>query len=256
MSDFSKIGYVVTDTPEAEKAYKILSQKYGEVPTEDADVVVALGGDGAMLEAVHRHMGKNIPVYGMHRGSVGFLMNEYDEKNLSERLREAKAVTLHPLKMKAVCEEGKKSEELAINEVSILRQTHQTAKLKIEVDGVARMEELVCDGLIVATPAGSTAYNYSAHGPIIPLDANLLALTPISAFRPRRWRGALLPQGSKIRITNLCPKNRPVSATADSHEVRRVTEVEIAMDFATKFTLLFDPGHHLDERILKEQFEV
>jgi NAD+ kinase len=217
---------------------------------------VALGGDGHMLEALKARMSAPKPVYGMHRGTVGFLLNEFREDNLPERLAKAEPVRLRPLVMRARTVGGETHERRAINEVSLLRQTSQTARLRIVIDGAERMAELSCDGALVATPAGSTAYNLSAHGPILPIGARLLALTPISAFRPRRWRGALLPQTARVRFEVQEPTRRPVSASADSAEVRDVESVEVREDSDVSLTMLFDPGHALDERVLREQFSV
>lgn len=229
-------------------------RRYGQVEEDAADVIVALGGDGAMLDAMRRRFGDQKPVYGMNRGTVGFLMNEYSEDDLLERLDRAELATVAPLRMTATDRGGDKHERLAINEVSLLRQTAQSAKLRIVVDGKERMAELSCDGLMVATPAGSTAYNLSAHGPILPIGANLLALTPVSAFRPRRWRGALLRHDAKVEIHVIASDRRPVAAAADNQEVRDVTHVEIHEDRNQRLTMLFDSGHALDERILREQF--
>lgn len=249
-----KIAFVCADAPEARAACDKLSKRYNNVPEADADVIVALGGDGFMLETLHHDFDRQIPVYGMNRGSVGFLMNDYDETDLPERIANSLQVKLHPLRMRATDMDGHHEEALAVNEVSLLRQERQAAKVRITIDKTVRMEELICDGILVSTPAGSTAYNLSAHGPIIPLDANVLAMTPISAFRPRRWRGALLPHRAVIRLDVLEAKKRPVSATADFTEIRRVQSVEIAEDRSISLNLLFDPGHSLEERILKEQF--
>jgi NAD+ kinase len=216
--------------------------------------IVALGGDGLMLQSLHRFMGSGKPIYGMNRGSVGFLMNEYQSAGLRERLACAKASIVHPLMMRATTVDGRIEIARAINEVSLLRQSYQAAKLRISLDGKERMDELVADGLLVATPAGSTAYNLSANGPILPLDAPLMALTPISAFRPRRWRGALLPDRAVVTIDILEADKRPVNAVADHFETKNVQQVQIAMDHETGLVLLHDPGHSLDERILREQF--
>ena len=251
---YEKIAFTAGGVEAAQKALRRLERRYGAVPAEEADVVVALGGDGFMLETLHRFIGRGTPVYGMNLGSVGFLMNEYAEDALRERLERATPVHLHPLLMKARTVRGEESEGLAINEVSLLRETRQSAKIRIRVDGVVRLDELVCDGILVATPAGSTAYNLSAHGPIIPIGAGLLALTPISAFRPRRWRGALLPDSARIGFTILEPEKRPVSAVADYTEVRDVAEVNVSQVQDMTLTLLFDPEHNLEERIVKEQF--
>jgi NAD+ kinase len=251
---FRRIAFAASQTPEAVEAKARLASRYGDVPPETADAVVALGGDGLMLQTLHRNMRSKIPIYGMNRGSVGFLMNEYQEDDLLERLAEAEINTIHPLRMQVRDAGGKEHKALAINEVSLFRQTHQAAKLKISVDGKVRMEELVCDGVLVATPAGSTAYNLSAHGPLLPINSPLLALTPISPFRPRRWRGALLPNRAHIEIEVLEAAKRPVSAVADHHEVRSVAKVEVREDTRTRLLMMFDPGHALDERILAEQF--
>ena len=246
--------FVAADTHVARHARDRFVKRYGEITAAEADVVVALGGDGLMLETLHRYMGRGVPIFGMNCGSVGFLMNQYQEDTLLDRLAAAVAVTLHPLHMKAVTEDGRQVDAKAINEVSLLRQTRQAAKLSITVDGVERMPELICDGVMVATPAGSTAYNLSVNGPIVPLGAQLLALTPISAFRPRRWRGALLHHGVRIGVDIRQPAKRPVSATADYTEVRHVSRVEVTEDASIDLTLLFDPEHNLEERIIKEQF--
>jgi NAD+ kinase len=254
MSDPS-FAFVASDASEALDALTRLESRYPTVAPETADIIVALGGDGFVLETLHRYLERGTPIYGMNCGTVGFLMNLYDEENLSRRLGRAKKVTLHPLAMTATSLDGETIEALAINEVSLLRQSRQAAKLRLSIDGVVRMEELICDGVLVATAAGSTAYNLSAHGPIVPMGAPLLALTPISAFRPRRWRGALLPNTTRVVIEVLDPGKRPVSATADSLEVRDVTRVEVREDAETSLHLLFDPEHALEERIIKEQFE-
>lgn len=250
-----RIAFLAAPTEAAQSARARLAARYGDVPPEEAEVIVALGGDGAMLETQHRFLGHNLPVYGMNRGSVGFLMNEYREEGLPERLAAAQAAQLHPLRMRAETEEGVR-EALAINEVSLLRETRQAAKLRILVDGKERLPELICDGILVSTPAGSTAYNLSAHGPIVPLDARLLPLTPISAFRPRRWRGALLPSSAVVTFEVLEADKRPVSATADYTEVRDVRRVEVREDRGITLTMLFDPDHNLSERIIAEQFTV
>ncbi len=231
-----------------------LIDRYGQASESEADVIVALGGDGFMLETLHRNLDRRTPVFGMNRGSVGFLLNDFDEDDLPTRVAGAVPTVIHPLQMDAWTEDGRVHSGLAINEVSLLRQTRQSAKLRIEVDDRVRMEELSCDGCLLATPAGSTAYNLSAHGPIIPLDSQVLALTPISAFRPRRWRGALLPHQSKVAFQVLEPEKRPVSATADGFEVRRVTRVEIRERRDVALTMLFDAGRSFEERVLAEQF--
>ncbi|WP_300303765.1 NAD kinase [Ferrovibrio sp.] len=254
MNALRNIAFVAARGEAAEAARDRLIARYGNVAPEQADVVVALGGDGFMLQTLHQHMTRNVPIYGMNQGTVGFLMNEYSEDDLPARLANAIATSVHPLRMRAMAADGSNHEALAINEVALLRQTRQTAKLRISIDGKVRVEELVCDGALVATPAGSTAYNLSAHGPVLPLDAGVLALTPISAFRPRRWRGALLSRSAVVKIEVLESAKRPVSATADFNEVRDVIAVEIreAPDLSLK--LLFDAGHGLEERILNEQF--
>lgn len=248
------IAFIASSAPEAQAARGRLARYYGDADPETADVVVALGGDGLMLQVLHRFMGRRKPVYGMNRGSVGFLMNEFSEMGLRERLAAAERSTIHPLLMRAEDASGTVSQSHAVNEVSLLRQSYQAAKLAIAIDGKERMQELVCDGVIVATPAGSTAYNYSANGPILPLNAPLLALTPISAFRPRRWRGALLPDHAEVSITVLEAEKRPVSAVADHFETRNVRHVHVAIDRGIDMLMLHDPGHSLDERILREQF--
>ena len=249
-----RIAFIASDSPEAERARLALVARYGDCPVEEAEVVVALGGDGFMLQTLHRSIGRTTPIFGMNRGTVGFLMNDYREDDLPARLAAAEEVVLHPLRMRAFTQASHISEHLAFNEVSLLRETRQTARVRITIDGKVRMSELICDGILVATPAGSTAYNLSANGPIIPLGAPLLALTPISAFRPRRWRGALIADRSQIRFTILESRKRPVSATADFHEVRdaKAVEVELARDVSVR--LLFDPEHNLAERIFLEQF--
>jgi NAD+ kinase len=251
---FDKIAFAASDVEAAQETRERLERRYGAVEFAEADVIVALGGDGFMLETLHRSIDISVPVYGMNFGSVGFLMNTFDEENLAGRLENAEAVGLHPLRMAARTVDGEERDGLAINEVSLLRQTRQTAKISISIDGIVRLPELSCDGILVATPAGSTAYNLSAHGPIIPVDAGLLALTPISAFRPRRWRGALLPREAVVEFKILEGDKRPVSAVADYTEVRDVASVTVREDPDRELTLLFDPEHNLEERIVKEQF--
>jgi NAD+ kinase len=250
-----RIAFLAAQTEAAQAARAALARHYGDAAPETAEYIVALGGDGAMLETQHRFLGQNRPIYGMNRGSVGFLMNDYREDALPERLAAAQAAHLHPLRMRAETNLGTE-ETLAINEVSLLRETRQAAKLRILVDGKERLAELICDGVLVSTPAGSTAYNLSAHGPIVPLDARLLPLTPISAFRPRRWRGALLPSSAAVVFEVIEPDKRPVSATADYTEVRDVRRVEVREDREVTMTMLFDPDHSLSERIIAEQFTV
>lgn len=251
---FESVAFVASETAEAREALVRLAARYGNAPPDQADAIVALGGDGLMLQTLHRFLLKRIPIYGMNRGSVGFLMNEYGEDDLKERLAAAEIARIHPLKMKAQDRLGREHEALAINEVSLFRETFQAAKLRIAVDGKVRMEELICDGVLVATPAGSTAYNLSAYGPILPINARLLALTPISPFRPRRWRGALLPSTAHIRIDVLEADKRPVSAVADHFETRSVLHVEVEQADEHELLMMFDAGHNLDERILSEQF--
>jgi NAD+ kinase len=248
------IAFVSSGSKEAEEARDLLVSLYGGASPDEADVIVALGGDGLMLQTLHRTIRSPKPIYGMNRGSVGFLMNEYSEHNLPDRLAAALPSIIHPLIMKASDIRGIETTARAINEVSLLRQTYQAAKLRIEVDLATRLSELIADGILVASPAGSTAYNLSANGPILPLGAPLMALTPLSPFRPRRWRGALLPDVAQVVIEILEADKRPVAAAADHYEIRRVTRVEVSMDRATSLILLHDPGHSLDERILREQF--
>ena len=252
--DTRKLAFVASDNPEAAQARQALHARYDGVDMEEADVIIALGGDGLMLHTLHASMKNGTPIFGMNCGSVGFLMNRYEEDNLRERLAAAKLSLLHPLKVTTTSVSGESHEALAINEVSLLRESAQAAKLQISIDGRVRMEELVCDGVLLSTPAGSTAYNLSAHGPILPIDAALLALTPISAFRPRRWRGAILPEVAQVTITTLETSKRPVSAVADHAEFRNVSEVHIAQDRSHQLFMLFDADHSLDERILAEQF--
>jgi NAD+ kinase len=254
MSRFQTIAIVAGQTPEARDAYGKLTAAYGNSEPEKADVIVALGGDGLMLQTLHKFMKSGKPIYGMHRGTVGFLMNEFVEEGLSERLAAAHITVIHPLLMQARDTQGRVHEHRAINEVSLFRQSAQAAHLRILIDGQERLAELVSDGVLVATPAGSTAYNLSAQGAIIPINAPLLALTPISPFRPRRWRGALLPNRATVTIEVTDAEKRPVAAVADHDEVRSVRNVDIRMDHDISINMLFDPGHNLDERILREQF--
>ena len=249
-----KIAFVASRSPDAEEAMAALAVKYPTVEASEADVIVALGGDGYMLEAIHRNMPLGVPIYGMNRGTVGFLLNEFDEDKLLERLENAHEETLRPLRMRVTTDSGIQQDAYGFNEVSLLRQTRQAANLRVAIDGKVRIDRLMCDGCLVATPAGSTAYNLSAHGPILPIGSGVLALTPISAFRPRRWQGAVLRQDAQIHLTVLDHYKRPVSAVADAHEVRNVAEVEICVDPEKEVTLLFDPDHNLEERILNEQF--
>jgi NAD+ kinase len=247
------LHFVASDSAEARDALKRMRARYGDAGGDEADVIVALGGDGFMLQTLHAFTNGNRPIYGMNFGSIGFLMNEFREDDLCERLAAAEPAKVHPLRMTAT-RDGKSVESLAFNEVSLLRETRQAAKLRILVDGKVRIPELICDGILISTPAGSTAYNLSAHGPILPIDADLLALTPISAFRPRRWHGALLPHRARTRIEIMEADKRPVSAVADDKEVRDVRAVDVAEDRSIAMTMLFDQGHSLDERILAEQF--
>ncbi|MCC5955459.1 MAG: NAD kinase [Natronohydrobacter sp.] len=249
-----KLALLASAAPDAQEALAVLSRQHKAVPVEEADVIIALGGDGFMLQTLHTTQHLDTPVYGMNRGTVGFLMNGWQADGLSERLDTAEMAVLNPLRLQATRSDGSVFEALAINEVSLLRQGAQAAKLRIIVDGKQRMDELVCDGAMVSTPAGSTAYNYSAHGPILPIGSDVLALTPVAAFRPRRWRGAILPKASRVRFEVIDPERRPVMADADSRSVRNVVRVDIesVRDIAHK--LLFDPGHGLDERLIREQF--
>ncbi len=250
-----KFAVIAAETTEAHEAQHLLAQRYTLADPDTADIVIALGGDGTMLETLHRSMNRQVPIYGMNCGTVGFLMNSFDVQDLPARIARAERVELHPLRMRAHRLDGSVREGLAINEVSLLRETRQAAKLAIHIDGRTRLAELICDGVLVCTAAGSTAYNLSAHGPIIPIGANILGLTPISAFRPRRWRGALLPHDAQITVDVLEADKRPVSAVADFTEVRDVRRVEVREDRDSAVHLLFDPEHNLEERILLEQFE-
>jgi NAD+ kinase len=251
---FQHIAFVAASTPEAREAYAKLEKRYGNVDPASADVIVALGGDGLMLQTLHKFMNSGKPIYGMHRGTVGFLMNEFSAERLAERLAAAQITVIHPLVMKTRDAAGRTQEHRAINEVSLFRQAAQAAHLRILIDGKERLAYLIADGVLVSTPAGSTAYNLSVQGPIIPINAPMLALTPISPFRPRRWRGALLPDKAKVTIEVLEADKRPVAAVADSDEVRSVHAVDVSMDHGVSINMLFDPGHNLDERILREQF--
>jgi NAD+ kinase len=250
------IAFLASDSEVAQSARARLVARYGHVPADQAQVIVALGGDGFMLQTLHQNQGRDLAVYGMNCGTIGFLMNEYEEDGLPDRLTAAEAAVLNPLVMRAERADGTVTEALAINEVALLRAGPQAAKLRIVVDGRVRMEELVCDGALLATPAGSTAYNYSAHGPILPIGSDVLALTAMAAFRPRRWRGALLPKTSVVRFEVLEAAKRPVMADADSrHSVRDVAAVEIRSEPGVRHRILFDPGHGLEERLTREQFE-
>lgn len=257
--EFTRLALIASDTPRAQEAYASLLGQRDWVPIEQADAAVVLGGDGFMLQTLHGMLdsGRLVPVYGMNLGTVGFLMNRYrNGANLEKRISKARAVAIAPLRMHAVTQAGETCELRAINEVSLLRETRQTAKIEVSVDDRVRIEELVCDGVLLATPAGSTAYNLSANGPILPLDSQTLALTPISAFRPRRWNGAILPDRSRVHFRILEPTKRPVSAVADQKELRDIAEVSLEIARECELTLLFDPGHALDERIVAEQFVV
>ena len=251
---FERIAFTASPSPEAQDALAKLTRLYDNARPETADVIVALGGDGLMLQTLHKFMKSGKPFYGMHRGTVGFLMNEFHPEGLRERLAAAQVATIHPLLMRAKDTAGRTHEYYAINEVSVFRQSYPAARLKILIDGKERLAELAADGALVSTPAGSTAYNLSAQGPIIPIDAPLLALTPISPFRPRRWRGALLPSSARVTFEVLEAGKRPAAAVADHDEVRDVQTVEISMERSISMQMLFDPGHSLDERILREQF--
>ena len=249
-----RIAFVASDAEPAQQALHELRQRYGTIAPQEANVIVPLGGDGFMLETLHRFVEQGVPIFGMHRGSVGFLMNSYRVEDLVERITTAQPVELHPLEMRADEEDGSSRRAIAFNEVSLLRESRQAAKLRVSVDGIVRLDELMADGILLSTPVGSTAYNFSAHGPIIPLGAGILALTPISAFRPRRWRGALLPHGAEVKIDVRETDKRPVSAVADYTEVRDVVSVEIHESREIVMTLLFDHEANLQERVFKEQF--
>lgn len=248
------IAIVAGESDKAQAAKREIESRYPTVPVEEAGIIITLGGDGMMLHTLRDNVGANTAIYGMNRGTVGFLMNEYSPDDLIDRLNRATCFRLHPLRMRAKTVKGDFIEAIAINEVSLFRETRQAAKINIKIDGVLRLEELICDGIMVATPAGSTAYNLSAHGPILPFGSGVLALTPISPFRPRRWRGALLPRNARIEFSVQEHLKRPLSAVADDTEVRDVESVEIWEDRKTAVTILFDPEHNLEERILKEQF--
>ncbi|MEM9969845.1 MAG: NAD kinase [Pseudomonadota bacterium] len=249
-----KICFRASDVATAQTSMAALVERYGQVSDGAADVIVALGGDGFMLQTLDEVRPLDKPVYGMHRGTVGFLMNEYAEDGLLDRLEAAEEAHINPLRMTAGSADGNVTEALAINEVSLLRAGPQAARLEISVDGTSRMSELVCDGALVSTPAGSTAYNYSAHGPILPIGSEVLALTAVAAFRPRRWRGALLPKSATVRFDVLEPEKRPVRADADSRQVQSVLWVEVRSEPSITHRLLFDPGHGLEERLIREQF--
>lgn len=248
------LAFVAAETDDAQEAQKKLAALYGQDRPEEADIIVALGGDGFMLQTLRETMGSGKKVYGMNRGTIGFLMNEYHEDGLRERIAEAIPETIRPLEMVSEDVDGNILSALAINEVSLFRQSFQAAKIRITIDGKVRVEELICDGIMVATPTGSTAYNLSAHGPILPLDAPLLALTPVSPFRPRRWRGALIPNRSTVELTILEPEKRPVNAVADNNEAKSVLKVRVHESIHHTATLLFDASHPWEERIVTEQF--
>ncbi|GHH56395.1 MULTISPECIES: NAD kinase [Gammaproteobacteria] len=252
----SRICFLASNAPPAQQARGQLVARYGDHSAEEADVLCALGGDGFMLQTLHRHGAAGKPVFGMKLGSIGFLMNQYREDDLFERLQRAEPANLRPLEMLAQTESGTTTGSLAYNEVSLLRQTRQAAHLSVDLNGQTRIDELIGDGVLVSTPAGSSAYNYSAHGPILPLGSHTLALTPIAPYRPRRWRGAILKADTEVRFRVLDPYKRPVSVTADSHETRDVVEVVIRESREHRVTLLFDPEHNLEERIFSEQFVV
>lgn len=249
-----RIAFCASNAPIAQAALAALTARFGDHAERGADVIVALGGDGFMLHTLHRTQDNPAPVYGMNRGTVGFLMNAYSEQGLIDRLSLAEDEVINPLSMQATCTDGSVHEALAINEVSLLRAGPQAARLRISVDGRVRMPELVCDGALVATPAGSTAYNFSAHGPILPIGADVLALTAMAAFRPRRWRGALLPKTAEVRFEVLDPEKRPVMAEADARAVQGVATVDIRSEPSIAHRILFDPGHGLEERLIREQF--
>jgi len=254
-SAYGRIAFVASEAPDAGQARTQLVAQYGNVAPEDADIVVALGGDGFMLQTLHRFRDTGIPIYGMNRGSVGFLMNRFKIEDLPARIAAAQRVVIHPLMMEATDINGRTHRAPAINEVSLIRQSYQASKLRIAIDGKMRMEELICDGVLVATPAGSTAYNLSAQGPILPIGTPLLAITPISAFRPRRWRGALVPDRCRVDIAVLESEKRPVNATADHFQVLNVVAVRARLDPESSLIMLVDRDHSIEERILQEQFD-
>lgn len=249
-----KIAFLASSSNDAQAALKDLSSRYPHVAPEEADAIVALGGDGFMLRILHDYKGQNKPIYGMNRGSIGFLMNEFTPDDLPERLARAEPVSIKPLKMQAKTVTGETLDAIAINDIALFRQSQQASKIRITIDDTVRLEELICDGIILCTPAGSTAYNLSAYGPIVPIGSDVLCLTPISAFRPRRWRGAILPNKARVKFEVLEPEKRPISASADAFEVRDVAEVDVLLDDTLDLTMLFDPEHDLEERILSEQF--
>jgi NAD+ kinase len=250
-----KLCFFASLKPIAQEALRELQKRYGHHDVETCDVIVAVGGDGFMLDVLRTHMTADKPIYGFNRGTVGFMMNDADMDGLRERIAESEPTIMHPLVMKATTIDGRTETAMAINEISLFRETRQSARIRISVNGKVRMESLTCDGVLLATPAGSTAYNLSAQGPILPITAALLALTPICAFRPRRWRGALLPNSAIVVVEVLEADKRPVAAVADHDEARDVTRVEISVDRTISMQMMFDPGHSLDERILREQFQ-
>lgn len=254
MTRFKNIRFLSSHTEVAVQSRQRLIEIYGDAPEDNTDVIVALGGDGFMLQTLHHASSMGYPVYGMHRGTVGFLMNGYQEEGLLERLEAAEEEVINPLSMKAFDLHGKSHTALAINEVSLIRSGAQALRLRISVDGKIRLEELICDGAMVSTPAGSTAYNYSAHGPILPIGCNILALTAMAAFRPRRWRGALLPMTATVRFDVLDPESRPAMADADARSAQDIVSVEVASEPSCCHRILFDHGHGLEERLLREQF--
>lgn len=253
---YSKLHFMKSGSPRSQEAYNILIEKYGNVSMEEADVVVTLGGDGFLLEVLHNYPDLEKPIFGMNRGTLGFLLNEFDSENLLEKINEGTDVYLCPIRMEATNTDGVKEQFLGYNEVSVIRYSAQSANLKITINGVTALEMLSCDGVLVSTPAGSTAYNLSAHGPIIPLNSNLLALTPVSPFRPRRWKGALLPNDSVVEIENLDPKKRPIGVAADSREAKNAVHIKVWQDQNDKRHLLFDSASSLEDRIMHEQFSV
>ncbi|UPG87086.1 NAD kinase [Luteibacter aegosomatis] len=249
-----RLAFVASETEVAQRARAALDKRYGGVEPGEAEIIVSLGGDGFMLRTLHAYRSLGVPFYGMKLGRIGFLMNRHDIDGLAERVERAHPAVLHPLEMHCTCRDGMEHRAIAFNEVAMLRQSNQAAHLQVRLNGEVKLDELVCDGILLSTPAGSTAYNLSAHGPILPLDANVLALTPISPFRPRRWRGAILPHATKVAFDTKDPNKRPISATADFHEVRDVRTVEIRQARRSSVRLLFDPEHNLQQRILDEQF--
>ena len=252
---FAKPHFTSSDNQDAIKQKTELTSDFGEFSPEEADIIIVLGGDGYMLEAIKTHMDKNVPFFGLNYGSVGFLMNANNEENLLARLESSQSTQISPLIMKAITKDGGIHSAMAINEVSLLRQTHQAAKIEVSIDDKIRLEELICDGILLATPSGSTAYNLSAHGPILSIESNDLALTPISAFRPRRWKGAIINNKSEVKFNILEDEKRPVSATADGFEVRDIKSITIRQDNSSKIILLYDANHSFEERILNEQFK-